>query len=38
MTHCFHSGAVEYTACWKRYGVPKPRIVESDQVQLQFDF
>jgi len=29
---------VEFTACWKRYGVPKPRIVESDQVQLHFDF
>lgn len=25
---------VEFTACWKRFGVPKPRIVESDQVQL----
>ena len=29
---------VEFAACWMRYGVPKPRIVESDQVQLHFDF
>ncbi len=29
---------VEFTACWKRYGVPKPRIVESRLVQLHFDF
>jgi len=29
---------VEFDACWKRYGVPKPRIVESNQVQLHFDF
>jgi len=28
----------EFDACWKRYGVPKPRIVESNQVQLHFDF
>ena len=28
----------EFAACWKRYGVPKPRIVESDLVQLHFDF
>src|SRR5680860_344112 len=29
---------VEFDACWERYGVPKPRIVESDLVQLHFDF
>lgn len=29
---------VEFTACWKRYGVPMPRIVESRLVQLHFDF
>ena len=29
---------VEFSACWKRYGVPKPRIVESNLVQLHFDF
>ena len=28
----------EFTACWIRYGVPKPRIVESNLVQLHFDF
>jgi len=28
----------EFAACWKRYGVPEPRIVESDLVQLHFDF
>lgn len=28
----------EFSACWKRYGVPKPRIVEANQTQLQFDF
>ena len=28
----------EFSACWKRYGVPKPRIIESHQVQLHFDF
>ena len=28
----------EFKACWERYGVPRPRIVESDQVQLHFDF
>ena len=28
----------EFAACWKRYGVPKPRIIESNLVQLQFDF
>lgn len=29
---------VEFAACWQRYGVPKPRIIESKQVQLHFDF
>jgi len=29
---------VEFDACWERYGVPKPRIVESDLEQLHFDF
>jgi len=28
----------EFNACWKRYGVPKPRIVESNLVQIHFDF
>ena len=28
----------EFAACWKRYGVPEPRIVESDLVQLHFAF
>ncbi len=28
----------EFSACWKRYGVPKPRIVETNHVQLCFDF
>lgn len=29
---------VEFSACWTRYGVPGPRIVESSNVQLKFDF
>lgn len=28
----------EFDACWERHGVPKPRIVESAQVQLHFEF
>lgn len=28
----------DFTLCVKRYGIPKPRIVESTQDQLQFDF
>lgn len=28
----------EFDSCWARYRVPKPRIVESDLVQLHFDF
>jgi RNA-directed DNA polymerase len=29
---------VDFDACWKRYGVQEPRIVESDLIQLHFDF
>jgi hypothetical protein len=28
----------EFATCWERYGVPKPRIVESNLVQLHFDY